>query len=188
MYHLALSQYPGQLFCFIDDLLSPDGTLAQPAMMVSSSSAMEQLVSRLKFAWIQRQSMQVEGYTYILGDFTVRAANVSIGGAGYRGMIVEAEYSPIGTIPKGETWNECMRMLTELVASLLPEGADISYDLTLRDVQDKAPDSNGTKSQNGIAGSQKLDFSKASLDNDGAFTPLHTAYQYINLFKHDHVM
>ncbi|KAI0770768.1 hypothetical protein BC629DRAFT_1532247 [Irpex lacteus] len=105
-------------------------------LTLSPPGALEQLLAQSRARWVSvRQSgtsglsqgsgqqLSVDGVIYSIGtDFIVRAGNVILAGGAVKGMLLEAEYLPVTTMPPGSDGS--MDLLNNLLVSILPNIPD----------------------------------------------------------------
>ncbi|KAJ1972407.1 hypothetical protein H4R35_004691 [Dimargaris xerosporica] len=154
--------------------------------IVETDRELEAIVHKLKNLWVARQSSQIDGHLYDLGDFRVRTGNMMVGTAN-KGVIVEVEYVPC-CHPQA-----CQRILAEFIGLLMPTNAQLSFSI-------RATETNGHREPGGqnLASSTALgmapsdvaahpevlaiDYSRAGIQQ-AQFSALNTAYQYFALFR-----
>ncbi|OBZ70446.1 [3-methyl-2-oxobutanoate dehydrogenase [lipoamide]] kinase, mitochondrial [Grifola frondosa] len=106
-------------------------------LTLSPPGSLEQLLAQLRARWVSvRQASQptssqkgtgqqlvIDGHIYAIGnDWLVRAGNVILAGGAVKGMLLEAEYLPLPTMPTaGDGTPE---LLSNLLISVLPNVAD----------------------------------------------------------------
>ncbi|KAL1915737.1 uncharacterized protein VTP21DRAFT_6496 [Calcarisporiella thermophila] len=111
LHQVAFSQRPRYLCCMVDG-----------GPLVEAEREMETVLLKLKNLWVLRQAAQIEGTSYVVGDFIVRAANVLIGSS-YKGVIIEIEYLPCYLCSS----NASTPILLEFISKITPPGAQFSY-------------------------------------------------------------
>lgn len=77
MYQVSLAQQPGQSYCMVEG-----------SVVVEAEKELELIVNRLKNLWQLRQSVNLEGTSYEIGDFSLRVANILLGSS-YKGLLLE---------------------------------------------------------------------------------------------------
>ncbi|KAJ1657165.1 hypothetical protein IWQ61_003389 [Dispira simplex] len=166
---LTHSLHPAKQYAVVDDTV------------VEADREMEAIVLKLKNLWVSRQHTRIEGHCYDLGDFQVRIGNLVVGSSP-KGLIVEVEYRAANIL------FQCHRLLAEFIQTMMPGDARLSFATPLL--------SSGTNSQPTVASRDLLAHNHivAALDYGPTdiqatwYTPLHTAYQYVALFRKDNLL
>ncbi|ORX95332.1 TATA-binding related factor [Basidiobolus meristosporus CBS 931.73] len=109
LYLVYHSSYPSSVFSMIDGVI------------VEADRELDFIVNKLKNIWVTRQNLQVEGYSFDIGDFVLRAGNIMVGSS-YKGMMIEIEYKPC-SIP-----TQCNDIFSEFLQNVIPPGAKYSLE------------------------------------------------------------
>lgn len=62
--------------------------MVEGSVVVEAEKELELIVNRLKNLWQLRQSVNLEGTSYEIGDFSLRVANILLGSS-YKGLLLE---------------------------------------------------------------------------------------------------
>jgi len=112
MYQVSLSQHRDKVFVMVDG-----------GVVVEAERELEGVLGKLKNLWILRQNHAIDGGScYEVGDFTIRAANIILGG-NYKGLLLEVEYRPLSTP------NAATPLIEEFVRNIMPANAELSYQI-----------------------------------------------------------
>ncbi|KAJ1972693.1 hypothetical protein H4R34_005321 [Dimargaris verticillata] len=165
--------------------------MVDESCIVETDRELEAIVHKLKNLWVARQSSQIDGHLYDLGDFRVRMGNMMVGTAN-KGVIVEVEYVPC-CYPQA-----CQRILAEFIGLLMPSNAQLSFSVrstTTNGQQEPGSQSLTSSTALGMAPSAVaahpevlvMDYGRAGI-YQAQFTALNTAYQYFALFRADNLL
>ncbi|KAK3827573.1 MAG: TATA-binding related factor of subunit 20 of mediator complex-domain-containing protein [Benniella sp.] len=129
------------------------------AVLVEVERDIEALILKLKSLWVQRQHAVVEGQVYDLGDFIVRAGNILVANSTYKGMLIEIEYLPQTTNATASN-----AILEEFVKLISPPGVT-------------------------LYSPQMLDYPYEQVGLDATkWSTLHSGFQYMTLFRRQHIL
>ncbi|KAF9578970.1 hypothetical protein BGW38_004973 [Lunasporangiospora selenospora] len=129
------------------------------AVLVEVERDIEALITKLKNLWVHRQHAQVEGQIYDLGDFIVRAGNIMVASTSYKGMLIEVEY-----LPQTSSATASNAILEEFVRLISPPGVN-------------------------LFNPQILDYPYDQVGLDPKhWSMLHNGFQYMTLFRRQHIL
>ncbi|KAJ9055422.1 hypothetical protein DSO57_1004281 [Entomophthora muscae] len=154
LYQLTLSNLPKKVFSWSSDSIT------------ESDPNLELLLSKLTNIWVPRQSAQIEGFIFDLGDFILRAGDLNIG-TSYKGILLEVEYQPCNH-PKLR-----LPLAKEFLAEVLPRPTNYLDTVA----PNTAPEISFID----------VDWYKTGLSTR-TYSSLHTSHQYRALFEHDKLL
>ncbi|KAF9198788.1 hypothetical protein BGZ49_000290 [Haplosporangium sp. Z 27] len=129
------------------------------AVLVEVEKDIEMLIAKLKNLWVHRQHAQVEGHVFDLGDFIVRAGNITVASTSYKGMLIEVEY-----LPQTSNATASNAILEEFVRLISPPGVT-------------------------LYSPQMLDYPYEQVGLDPKnWSMLHSGFQYMVLFRRQHIL
>ncbi|KAI1295243.1 hypothetical protein EDD11_007881 [Mortierella claussenii] len=129
------------------------------AVLVEVEKDIEALIAKLKNLWVHRQHAQVEGYVFDLGDFIVRAGNIMVASTSYKGMLIEIEY-----LPQTSSATASNAILEEFVRLISPPGVTLHSPHML-----------------------EYPYEQVGLDSKH-WSMLHNGFQYMTLFRRQHIL
>ncbi|KAJ1910436.1 hypothetical protein IWQ60_010658 [Tieghemiomyces parasiticus] len=177
---------PEKFLMFLTDSTCP----ARPHAMVNETIVhvdreFELIVQKMKNLWSFRQSSQIDGHEFDLGDFSIKAGNIIVGTSS-KGVVVEIEYRPCIDL------TSCRRLLAEFIELLLPPAARLSFAVTPKPDTSAADQDDPTSTNRSVDVSQlhdrndvlSPDYARVGL-NERYCGPIHSAYQFFTLFRKD---
>ncbi|KAG0046110.1 hypothetical protein BGZ83_008705 [Gryganskiella cystojenkinii] len=138
---------------------SADQTMKRKAVLVEVEKDIEALIAKLKNLWVHRQHAQVDGQVYDLGDFVVRVGNIMVGSTSYKGVLIEIEY-----LPQTSSATISNAILEEFVRLISPPGVNLYSPNML-----------------------EYPYDQVGLD-PGSWSMLHSGFQYMTLFRRQHIL
>lgn len=142
MYLLSFSSKPKHVYSIIDEKL-----------VMEADNSLVELINKIKNIWAFRQVAKIDGYSFEIGDYSVRYGNLNVG-SNSKGLLVEVEHT------KSNSVTESSDLLIELIDYLIPEELYKNFKIELR-----RPDNGYDYTTVGLSQSKEEDLLK-DINND----------------------